>query len=105
MSSQQIEQVLHILRQRSLEFHHFVGFWVPEFEHMGVQGGPVYNGLLDGGFGIGQLPGINNAAAVHIIGDDGVHLELHLPEQGSQKIPNFEKKAHTSGLLVSFSVK
>ncbi len=34
--SQHIEEVLHIFRQRSFEFHYFVGGWVFEFEGAGM---------------------------------------------------------------------
>jgi len=95
MFSEHIKEVLHVFGEGGLEFYYFLGFWVSEFEHVGVQGNPAYDRLLHGRFGIGQLPGINGSAAVHIIGDDGVHLELHLPEQGSQKKPKFERFSQT----------
>ncbi len=43
-----------------------------EFECVGVEGNSVYNRFLHSGFGIFQLPGIDEFSAIHIIGDDGV---------------------------------
>ena len=63
---------MHILRQGCFEFHHLVFCRVREFQAKSVQSDPAYDRFGHGGFSIGQLPPIDELAAVHIIGDDGV---------------------------------
>ena len=67
MFSEHIEQVLHIFGQGGLEFYHFIGGWVLEFKAKRVQCESVYNRGLYGRLGVGQLPLIDELAAVHII--------------------------------------
>ena len=72
MLSEHVERVLHVGGQVGFEFDDFAGGGVGEFEAVCVEGDSADDGLFDGGFGVLQLPGIDELSAVHVVGDDGV---------------------------------
>ena len=72
MLSEGIEKSVHICGQRSLESHHLLCCRVFEFDAEGVERNAAKKRLGHDGLGVGQLPEINQLAAVHVVGDDRV---------------------------------
>ena len=70
--AEQVEEVLHVGGQGGFEFDALARRRVGEFQGLRVQGDPVDHGLFDGRFGVGQLPGVDELAAVHVVGHDRV---------------------------------
>jgi len=63
---------LHILGEWGFEFYGFFSYRVLEFYCGCVEGDTVDDWFLGFGLGVGQLPGIDEFSAVHIVGDDGM---------------------------------